>query len=89
MTPWIVARRTGYRSVEQAPLFMGFSRQEHWSGLPRLSPGDLSDPGIEPAFLYILPWQVDSLTLAPTGKPFTPIFFNLEMFCTFQHRDIM
>ena len=33
----------------QAPLSMGFSRQEHWSGLPFLSPGDLPDPGIEPA----------------------------------------
>ena len=32
----------------QVPLFMGFSRQEYWSGLPFLSPGDLPDPGIEP-----------------------------------------
>ena len=32
----------------QAPLSMGFSRQEYWSGLPFLSPGDLPDPGIEP-----------------------------------------
>ena len=35
----------------QAPLSMGFSRQEHWSGLPFPSPGDLPDPGIEPVFL--------------------------------------
>ena len=35
----------------QAPLSMGFSRQEHWSGLPCPPPGDLSDPGIEPASL--------------------------------------
>ena len=34
----------------QAPLSMGFSRQEYWSGLPFPSPGDLPDPGIEPAF---------------------------------------
>ena len=33
----------------QAPLSMGFSRQEHWSGLPCPPPGDLPDPGIEPA----------------------------------------
>ena len=33
----------------QAPLCMGFSRQEYWSGLPFPSPGDLPDPGIEPA----------------------------------------
>ena len=39
-TPWTVAR--------QAPLSMGFSRQEYWSGLPFPSPGDLPDPGIEP-----------------------------------------
>ena len=40
MTPRAVAR--------QAPLSMGFSRQEHWSGLLFPSPGDLPDPGIEP-----------------------------------------
>ena len=39
-TPWTVAR--------QAPLSVGFSRQEDWSGLPCLSPGDLPGPGIEP-----------------------------------------
>ena len=32
----------------QAPLSMGFSRQEYWSGLPFPSPEDLPDPGIEP-----------------------------------------
>ena len=35
----------------QAPLSMGFSRQEYWSGLPCPPPGDLSNPGIEPASL--------------------------------------
>ena len=39
-TPWTVAH--------QAPLSMGFSRQEYWSGLPFPSPGDLPDSGIEP-----------------------------------------
>ena len=34
--------------THQAPLSMGFSRQEYWSGLPLPSPGDLPDPGIEP-----------------------------------------
>ena len=42
-TPWTVAH--------QALLCMGFSRQEHWSGLPCPPPGDLPDPGIEPACL--------------------------------------
>ena len=40
-TPWTVAY--------QASPSMGFSRQEYWSGLPFPSPGDLPDPGIEPA----------------------------------------
>ena len=39
-TPWTLAC--------QAPLSMGFSRQEYWSGLPFLSPGDLPHPGTEP-----------------------------------------
>ena len=58
MTPWTVAC--------QAPLSMGFSRQEYWSGLPFLFLGDLSNPGIEhrfPAF------QADSLPSEPPGKP--------------------
>ena len=40
-TPWVVAR--------QPPLATGFSRQEYQTGLPFLLPGDLPDPGIEPA----------------------------------------
>ena len=35
--------------VRQAPLSLGFSRQEYWSGLPFPSPGELPDPGIKPA----------------------------------------
>ena len=46
--------------VCQAFLSMGFSRQEYWSGLSFPSPGDLFDPGIEPAS----PLQVDSLSLS-------------------------
>ena len=37
--------------ASQAPLSMGFSRQEYWSGLPCLPPGDLPDPGMEPVSL--------------------------------------
>ena len=43
VTPWTVAH--------QASLSMGFSRQEYWSELPFPPPGDLLDPGIEPASL--------------------------------------
>ena len=39
-TPWTVAC--------QAPLSVGFSRQDYWSGLPFSSPGDLPNPGIKP-----------------------------------------
>ena len=42
-TPWTVAH--------QAALSVGFSRQEFWSGLPCPLPGDLPDPGIDPASL--------------------------------------
>ena len=45
VTPWTVAR--------QAPLSMEFPRQEYWSGLPFLLPGDLPDPGIEPTSLAL------------------------------------
>ena len=56
--------------ARQAPLSMGFSRQEYWSGLPDPPPGDLPDPGIEPVSLNIyLHRQVGSLSLAPSGKP--------------------
>ena len=43
-TPWTIAH--------QVSLFMGFSSQEYWSGLPFPSPGDLPDPGIEPGRLH-------------------------------------
>ena len=63
MTPWAVApQATGY----QAPLSMGFSRQEYWSGLPFPILGDLPDPGIEfksPALAGRF------FTTEPPGKP--------------------
>ena len=50
----------------QALLFMEFSRQEYWSGLPCPPPGDIPNPGIEHVTLtYLLHWQVISLPLAP------------------------
>ena len=48
---------------------MGFFRQEYWSRLPCLPPGDLPDRGINPTFLNLLHWQASSLPLAPPGKP--------------------
>ena len=58
MTPWTVA--------QQAPLSMGFSREEYWRGLPFPSPGDLPDPGIEPGSPAL---QADALPSEPPGKP--------------------
>ena len=50
----------------QAPLSMGFSRQEYWSGMPFPSPGGLPDPGIEPRSPEL---EADTLTSEPPGKP--------------------
>ena len=48
----------------QAPLSMGFPRQEYWGGLPFPSPGDLPDPGSKPGSnLGLLHWQAESLPL--------------------------
>ena len=66
--PWTEAR--------QAPLSMGFSRQEYWSGLPFPSPGDLPHSGMEcgsPAL------QADSLPSGPLGG----LLENIEEICLF------
>ena len=57
-TPWTVAR--------QAPLSMGFPRQEYWSGVAVSPPGDLPDPGIEPTSPSSLALQANSLPLNHT-----------------------
>ena len=51
--------------AQQAPLSMGFSRQECWYGFPFPSPEDLPDPGIEPRSPAL---QADSLPSEPPGK---------------------
>ena len=55
----------GY-AADQAPLSLGFSRQEHWSGLPFPSPGDLLDPGIKPRSPTL---QAYSLLSEPSSNP--------------------
>ena len=57
MTPWTIAH--------QAPLSIGFSQQEYWSGLSFSSPGDLPDPGIEHGSPAL---QADSLPSELPGK---------------------
>ena len=64
-TPWTVAH--------QAPLSIGFSRQEYWSGLPFPSPGDLPNPGIEPRSPAL---QADTLTSETPGKSLVMALLN-------------
>ena len=68
-TPWTVAR--------QAPLSMGFPRQEYWSGLPFPPPGDLPDPGIEPASPAPALADESSTAVSPR-KP--SVVFTLSLF---------
>ena len=64
----------------QAPLSMGFFRQEYWSGLLFSSPGDLSDSGIENASPVSPALQVDSLPTEPSEKPLTfPIHYLIYL----------
>ena len=74
VTPWTVAH--------QAPLSMEFSRQEYWSKLLFSTPGDLSDPGIEPVSLtppligrqipyYCITWETH-IYVYPGIKPGSP-----------------
>ena len=56
-TPWTITHQT--------PQSMEFSRQEYWSGMPFLPPGDLPDPGIEPQSPVL---QADTLPSEPPGK---------------------
>ena len=65
-TPWTIAH--------QAPLSIGFSRQEYWSGLPFPSPGDLPDPGIEPGFPTL---QANALPSEPPGLEIA-FFFSFQ-----------
>ena len=69
--PWTVACLT--------PLFMEFSREEYWSGLPFPSPGDLPDPGIEPRSPEL---QAVFLSTEPQRKP---AFYNIDLLITHLH----
>ena len=68
VTLWVVAC--------QAPLSMGFSRQDYWSGLPCPPPGDLPDSGIKPVSPASPALQTGSLPLAPPWKPYIDWAFN-------------
>ena len=64
-TPWTIAC--------QAPLSVGFPRQEYWSGLPFPSPGDLPDPGVE----YVSPTLAGGFYT--TESPAEPILFTTSL----------
>ena len=88
-TPWTVAH--------QAPLSMGFPRQQYWSGLPFPPPGESSQPMDGTGHLLrLLHWQVGSLPLASPGKPVTMISSMSEVLtvcqlpcqiCILSHRN--
>ena len=85
--PWTVAH--------QAPLSMVFSRQEHWSGLPFSSPGNLADPGIEPMslnmscigrhFLYHYCQLGSLLIIEPPGKCWVKLGVSILFIDTFEY----
>ena len=66
--------------AHQDPLFMGFSKEEYWSGLPFSSAEDLSDPGIEPVSPEAPALWADSLLLNHQGS-LTLSFFYATSFC--------
>ena len=75
MTLWTVAH--------QAPLSKEVSRQEHWSGLPIPTPGDLPNPGIKLTSLAscLLHWQVDYLPWPYLGSPINASVWPLRFTC--------
>ena len=75
-TLWVIAH--------QAPLSLGFSRQEYWSALSQ----DIFSPRVwNPRFLHLLHWQVGSLPLAPPGKQCNPNQNPGKLFCDYQQND--
>ena len=74
--PWTVACK--------APLSLGFSRQQYWSGLLFPSPGDLLNPGIEPASLAL---QADSLLTELLFSIEVQLIYNIAFISAAQHQN--
>ena len=66
---WVRLFATPCAVAHQAPLSMGFLRQEYWSGLPFPTPGDLPNPGIKPTSLVFPALRGGFFTTALPGKP--------------------
>ena len=80
LTPWTV--------VCQAPLSMGFPKQEYWSGFAILSPRDLPDPGIKPTFPALVG---GFLTTEPPGKPSVLLYsrkLNIDLRREMEEKEI-
>ena len=73
--------------AHEVPLSTGFSRQEYWSGLPSPPPGDLSHPGIEPAFLSSLALLGWFFTSSATWEALIKVTITKVMFLTFPAND--
>ena len=69
---WFLPSATLRNAAHQAPLPMGFFRQEYWAGYHALLQGIFPIQGLNLCLLCLLHWQVGSLPLVPPGKP-TPI----------------
>ena len=70
-TPWTVAL--------QAPLSVGLSKQEHWSGLPCSPPGDLPDPGVESPSPESPALAGGFFTTKPSGKPIDSLWVDIKI----------
>ena len=68
VTPWTIAH--------QAPLSVGFSKQDYWSGLPFPFPGDLPDPGIETVFLVSPAFPGRFFVTGPPG-PYITLYVSI------------
>ena len=88
VTPWTVG--------SQAPLSMGFPRQDTGVGCHSLLQGIFPTQGLNPRLLCLLNWQVDSLPIVPPGKPQYPLSVSLiyacimgsRCFCPFKNQSL-
>ena len=74
------------KSAHQAPMTMGFSRQEYWDGLPCPPPGDLPNPGTNFYLLCLLHWQAGSCFYILLFILFIFNFFYIFSFNLLLHR---
>ena len=85
MCMWVLSHvqlsATPQRVARQAPLSIGFSRQEYWSGLPFPPPGALPDPGIEPVSLASPALAGRFFTTALLGKPKLVVSVYYQFVC--------